>query len=431
MSWKAEYIILILISTSIDYYAGIKIESALTGRQKKYYLYFSLLANLGILVAFKYFNFITENILGIFTSDNEFKVTDLLLPVGISFYTFQSLSYTIDVYRNTIKAEKNFIKFALYVSFFPQLVAGPIERAKDLIVQFNRKVNFDYKRITHGLKLMFWGFFQKVAIADNIARLVDAVYNNPENYFGWNIILIAFLFAIQIYSDFSGYTDIARGAAKIMGFDLMINFKRPYFAKSIREFWQRWHISLSTWFRDYLYFSLGGNRTNKYKWFWTILITFALSGLWHGARWTFVIWGLYHALLYLIGFLLSKWKLVLKVRETPFFKLLRILSVFCFVVFGFMIFRAKSLSDLYILISNVFSDELFSFHLAFDKKVVIQNLLAGMIILVVWLIERKRNIVEYISGLNTYVRWAIYFSAVFYIIGFGHWGKQEFIYFQF
>ena len=433
MSWKAEYIFLILFSTSIDYFAAIKIEKTEQHSAKKQYLYLSLIVNLGTLFAFKYFNFFNENITGLFHRFNIFydsATFKLLLPVGISFYTFQSMSYTIDVYRKKIPVEQSFVKFALYVSFFPQLVAGPIERAGNLLPQFDIKHKFDYQRVSNSLKLMFWGFFQKLLIADNMARFVDVVYAHPENYYGWDIALVTFLFAIQIYADFSGYTDIARGAAKIMGYDLMMNFKRPYFAASIKEFWKRWHISLSTWFKDYVYISLGGNRAGKFQWLNAIVITFVLSGLWHGANWTFILWGFYHAVLYLTEHFIVKTSLKYK-KNIHIPHIINKLATFVMVAFAWMIFRANSVQDLGILIKHLFSKALFLPKLSFDHVSMLINFGAVLLLFGVWLIERKKNIVEYISEKPFWQRWTIYFISMLCIVGFGNWGMKPFIYFQF
>ena len=274
MCWKAEYLLLILISTFIDYFAAIQMSKQSVQSKRKIYLILSLVVNLGLLFGFKYFNFFNDSLRTIFNQFNIFydvPAFKVLLPVGISFYTFQTLSYTIDVYRGKRDPEKHLGIFALYVAFFPQLVAGPIERSTRLIPQLRKKYNFDYDRVTDGLKLMLWGFFKKVVIADRIAVIVNQVYNNPHDAAGFPFLIGTYLFAFQIYCDFSGYSDIAIGAAKIFGINLMENFRRPYFAKSIREFWQRWHISLSTWFRDYLYLSLGGSHITKWRWYYNII----------------------------------------------------------------------------------------------------------------------------------------------------------------
>ena len=281
MSWKAEYVILILISTIIDYFVAIKISREDNEKMRKIYLLLSIITNIGLLISFKYLNFISSSVsefLQLFSIQFSPIILDVLLPVGISFYTFQTLSYTIDVYRRRIKPERHFGIFAVYVSFFPQLVAGPIERGKNLLPQFLEKHYFDYIRVTNGLKLMLWGFFKKIVIADRLAVVVNAVYNNPTEFTGAPLILATVFFAFQIYCDFSGYSDIAIGTAQVMGYNLMDNFKRPYFAGSISEFWQRWHISLSTWFRDYLYIPLGGSRVSIPRWYFNLIIIFIVSG---------------------------------------------------------------------------------------------------------------------------------------------------------
>lgn len=303
MSWNPKYALLIGISTIITYLSGILIEKSnkITDKQKskffkKLWVFLSLFINLSILFLFKYCNFFTYTLTKIFSLINiTIKVPsfDFILPVGISFYTFQALSYTIDVYRGNIKFEKNLGKYALFVSFFPQLVAGPIEKSKDLLNQFNEKHIFDYNRVKNGLVLMLWGFFQKVFISDRLAILVDTVFNNPSNYKGLEIIVASVFFAIQIYCDFSSYSNIARGAAEVMGFDLSLNFKQPYFSKSIQEFWRRWHITLGAWFKDYLYIPLGGNKCSKWRRYFNNMVVFLISGLWHGAAINFIIWGGY------------------------------------------------------------------------------------------------------------------------------------------
>ena len=297
MCWKPEYIFLILFSTIVDYYCGLKMEGAQNRTYKKLFLTLSLFTNLSVLFAFKYLNFFSDSIRYILNEFNIFyniPYFNVLLPVGISFYTFQTLSYTIDVYRGQKKAEKHLGVFALYVSFFPQLVAGPIERSTRLLPQLKKENSFDYLRFKNGLLLMLWGFFKKIVIADRLAVLVNTVYNNPIDYQGITLIIATIFFAFQIYCDFSAYSDIAIGASKIMGYDLMKNFNRPYFSKSIAEFWRRWHISLGSWFRDYLYFFLGGNKKGQLIWYKNLMLVFLISGLWHGANWTFVIWGFLH-----------------------------------------------------------------------------------------------------------------------------------------
>ncbi|MGE0267487.1 MAG: MBOAT family protein [Candidatus Omnitrophota bacterium] len=292
MCWKPEYVVLIILSTLIDYYIGLSMAEAKNRTHAKHLLTLSIICNLGVLFAFKYYNFFNASFRELFSHFNifynvpSFKV---LLPVGISFYTFQSLSYTIDVYSGKRPAEKHLGLFALYIAFFPQLVAGPIERSTHLLPQLYKKNHVDYQRVTDGLKLILWGLFKKIVIADRLAYFVNYVYNNPAGGHGYYILIATYFFAFQIYCDFSGYSDIAIGSAQVMGYELMENFKRPYLAQSIPEFWKRWHISLSTWFKEYLYFPLGGNRVPVLLWARNILVVFLLSGIWHGANWTFFV----------------------------------------------------------------------------------------------------------------------------------------------
>ncbi len=301
-AWRAEYLLLIVASTTFDYAVALALDRADRPIRRRLLLAASLAANLTLLGTFKYFNFFADSFESLARRMGmEYLAPhlDVLLPVGISFYTFQSMSYTIDVYRRRVPAERHAGMFALFVAFFPQLTAGPIGRAKELLPQLKRTASFDYERTRSGLALLLWGFFKKIVIADRLAIVVNFVYANPERCPGPLLILGTVFFAFQIYCDFSGYTDIARGCARIFGVELMKNFDRPYFATSINDFWRRWHISLTTWFRDYLYIPLGGNRSGRRRWIVNIVVVFLISGLWHGANWTFVVWGLVHALVYL------------------------------------------------------------------------------------------------------------------------------------
>ncbi|MGL6168515.1 MAG: MBOAT family O-acyltransferase, partial [Fusobacteriaceae bacterium] len=306
MNWNPKYAILMGTSTLVTYLSGILIEKSNSileenqrNKMRKLWVFLSFGINLSILFFFKYFNFLGTNITYILSKIHigvKIPNFDMLLPVGISFYTFQALSYTMDVYRGDVKAQKNLGKYALFVSFFPQLVAGPIERSTHLLAQIDKEYNFEYERVKNGLLLMLWGLFKKIVIADRLAVLVNTVYNNPTNYEGFVLIIASVFFAFQIYCDFSSYSDIAIGAANVMGYDLMKNFNRPYFSKSIGEFWRRWHISLGTWFRDYLYFPLGGSKVSKSKRYRNIMVVFLVSGLWHGASWNFIVWGGLHGI---------------------------------------------------------------------------------------------------------------------------------------
>ena len=295
MAFIPIYILILFVTITIDYFAGIWIENS-QGNNRKWFLVMSIISTCLVLFVFKYFNFFLGNVAAIakFLHWNyPIEILNIILPIGLSFHTFQSLSYVIEVYRNNQKAEHNFGIYSLYVMFYPQLVAGPIERPQNLLHQFYEKHSFDFERVVDGLKLMAWGLFKKVVVADRLALIVNGVYDNPTQFSGSSLILslATVFFAFQIYCDFSGYSDIARGCARVMGFKLMVNFDRPYFSKSIAEFWKRWHISLSTWFRDYLYISLGGNRVSTSRLYFNLFITFLISGLWHGANWTYVIWG--------------------------------------------------------------------------------------------------------------------------------------------
>lgn len=354
MNWKPIYAILIFGSTFITWGSGYMIDQTENKSKRKLYLTLSLIINFGILILYKYFDFINESVFAMLEMANlrwPVPNLDLLLPVGISFYTFQAVGYTIDVYRGDLKAEKNLGIYALFVSFFPQLVAGPIERATNLLPQFRKKHYFDWERLASGLKQMIWGFFMKVVIADRLSLLVNAAYNNVEAHNGTTLLIATIFFAFQIYCDFAGYSNIAIGAARIMGFDLMTNFRRPYFSTNIGEFWHRWHISLSTWFRDYVYIPLGGNRVGIARNYFNIFITFVVSGIWHGANWTFVIWGGLHGL-YITS---QKYLGIDKFRFDKFtaFKAALIFINFFLVILAWVFFRANNTSDAFIVLDKI------------------------------------------------------------------------------
>ncbi|HLP50774.1 MAG TPA: MBOAT family O-acyltransferase, partial [Chitinophagales bacterium] len=305
MFFKPVYILILFFTIIIDYYAGILIAEA-SGPRRKFYLSWSLVANIAVLAIFKYFNFINGNIevlLQSFGVENPIPYLQILLPIGLSFHTFQAMSYTIEVYRGNQKAERNFITYALYVMYYPQLVAGPIERPQNVLHQFYEKHDFNHDRVVSGLKQMMWGFVKKMVVADRLAIFVNVVFSEPSQYHGITVIWAIIFFTFQIYCDFSGYSDIALGASRIMGIELMVNFNVPYISTSIKEFWSRWHISLSTWFRDYFYISIGGNRVSKPRWYFNVFAVFLVSGLWHGANWTFVIWGALHGTYQVFGHL--------------------------------------------------------------------------------------------------------------------------------
>jgi len=359
--WNPAYLLLIVTSTLIDYLAGLAMGRAGSRRRRRKYLVLSLLTNLGLLFSFKYFNFLNRSLraalaaLGVSIDLPELNV---LLPVGISFYTFQTLSYTIEVYRGRREPERHPGIFALYVSFFPQLVAGPIERAGNLLPQLRLRQRFDYDRVAEGLRLMAWGMFKKVAIADRLALIVDRVYGDPTGFEGPHLVLGTVFFAFQIYCDFSGYSDIAIGAARVMGVRLMRNFNRPYLAASIADFWRRWHISLTTWFRDYVYIPLGGNRTGRGRWRFNVAVVFLVSGMWHGANWTFLVWGALHGTFFLLEHATRNVRAKLA-AVSPFASRPRlrraagVAATFLAVTFAWIFFRAESVSDAFHVVGHL------------------------------------------------------------------------------
>jgi D-alanyl-lipoteichoic acid acyltransferase DltB (MBOAT superfamily) len=453
MSWNPAYIILIILSTVVDYFAGLKMGTTDDKSKRKKYLFGSLFINLGMLFFFKYYNFFNDSItylikeVSILQYGGVLPTFDLLLPVGISFYTFQTLSYTIDVYRGKKEPERHFGIFALYVSFFPQLVAGPIERSTRLLPQFKEEYEFDYVRVTDGLKLMLWGFFKKVVVADRLAIFVNGVYNDVQGAEGIPLILATVFFAFQIYCDFSGYSDIAIGAAQVMGFNLMDNFKRPYFAKSVPEFWRRWHISLSTWFKDYVYIPLGGNRVSKTRYYANLFITFLISGLWHGAAWTFVIWGALHGFYQIFSLVTKKYRDKFKesiglVNYPTLNKYLQIGITFILVDFAWIFFRANSLTDAWYIIRNLFSGitsqissiGMLSISLSgfgFSKYELAVAVGVILIMEAIHLIQRHGSIRHMMRDKPIWFRWSLYYALIFMILFLGAYGNQEFIYFQF
>jgi alginate O-acetyltransferase complex protein AlgI len=457
MCWNASYALLLATSTVITYLSGLLIGKANRikddkRRQKlrKLWVFLSFALNLGILFFFKYFNFAVDNLNLVLDAFHMKLLTpefDILLPVGISFYTFQALSYTVDIYRGDLPPEKNLGKYALFVSFFPQLVAGPIERSKNLITQIHEKHTFCYSEVKNGLLLMLWGFFQKLVIADRAAILVNQVFNQYTEYAGFQIAIAVVLFAMQIYCDFAGYSNIAIGAAHVMGFSLMKNFDRPYFSKSIPEFWRRWHISLSTWFRDYLYIPMGGNRKGVLRKYFNIMVTFLASGLWHGASWNYVVWGFLHGLYQVIGGILKpvreavvKW---FHIDRSLFSnKLLRILWTFLLVNFAWIFFRAPGISEAFGIIGKLFSS--FNPWIFFDGSLYTLGLVQKdfwmlvfslVILAAVSLMQRKGSLRESLEKQNIIFRWCLYFAALFFVLIFGVYGPNfdasAFIYFQF
>ncbi len=431
MNWKPAYAILILSSTIITWFCAILIEKTEIKKRKFFLLTFSLIINFGILFLYKYFNFFNESVYAVLDLLNirwEVPNLDLLLPVGISFYTFQAVGYTVDVFRGDLKTERNFKIYALFVSFFPQLVAGPIERAKNLLPQFRKKHYFDSSRLVIGLKQMIWGYFMKVVIADRLALYVNATFNNVDAHNGTSLLIGTVFFAFQIYCDFAGYSNVAIGASRIMGFDLMKNFNRPYFALNISEFWHRWHISLSTWFRDYVYIPLGGNRVSKSRNYLNLFITFALSGIWHGASWTFFIWGSIHGFFLII----QKYLKFDQIEHDSIFikKIGLIIFNFIIVCIAWIFFRANSLSDAFIVIEKIVSDPGLPFT---ESATTLLYGLFGLSILIIKEIMDELSPNRYNSFENSNSLISAFKMAVLIVIilSIGVFDGSQFIYFQF
>jgi D-alanyl-lipoteichoic acid acyltransferase DltB (MBOAT superfamily) len=434
MSWNYKYVILILAATAINYMAGIFIGSTQNKLKRKAFLTIGVVTSLGILFFYKYFNFFGDSLNALF---QQFSIAqtipyyDVLLPVGISFYTFQTLSYTIDVYYRKQPVERHFGIFALYVSFFPQLVAGPIERSVNLLPQFYKKNDIDYARIRDGAILAIWGYFKKVVIADRLAEYVNTVYNQPTDHSGLQLALATFFFAFQIYCDFSGYSDIAIGTAKIMGYDLMTNFRRPYFSTNIREFWQRWHISLSSWFRDYVYIPLGGNRVAKWRWYLNLFITFLVSGLWHGANWTFVIWGALHGIYQVVG---TSFKNIMPRVSYPNLSFgVNVLITFLIVCFAWIFFRANNVSEAFYIVHKIFDFSTYSglvnlFHFKVD---LFFSLLFLSILLVIEVMMERGTLVNRLRAFSKPLKWTLLILILAVIMVFGKWDEVNFLYFQF
>ena len=441
MAFVPKYILILGFTIVIDYLAGIFIDK-MEGNRKRIFLIISILTNVGILFVFKYFNFFNENaerLANMIGWNYPISSLSIILPIGLSFHTFQSMSYIIEVYRGKHKPEKHFGIYALYVMYYPQLVAGPIERPQNMLWQFHTKHKFDAARTVDGLKLMAWGFFKKLVIADNLAIAVNAAYKSPEAVSGLTLVLATYFFAFQIYCDFSGYTDIARGASRIMGIELMQNFKLPYFAKTISEFWRRWHISLSSWFTDYVYISLGGNRCAKWKWQRNLMIVFLLSGLWHGAAWTYVIWGGLNGF-YLVSALWTKSlreKLAHSVRLNKYPRLQNTVKVFItfnLVCFSWIFFRATSFTNARFIIKKIFTDLSFSLNFGNVGITKYQVLLCCTVVLflvIVQLFQRSKVLSEEIAKKPVVIRWGIYYAGLILIILFGVFNTSSFIYFQF
>lgn len=436
MCWDIKYTLLIVASTVVTYFCGLALDW-IRGKCKceqkslrycKLILVLCCLFNLGLLLFFKYFTWLADNI-NLLLGRTITLPFSIVLPIGISFYTFQALGYTIDVYRREIKAEKNFFRYALFVSFFPQLVAGPIGRAKNLMRQLECKRDFDYENVKSGFLLMLWGYFEKIVIADKAAILVDSVYSNYAEQHGAIIFVATVFFAIQLYCDFSGYSHIAIGAAKILNVNLMANFKQPYFALNIRDFWSRWHISLSTWFRDYLYIPLGGSRCSKTKKYCNLLITFLVSGLWHGASWHYVVWGLLHGVYQVLSDFTYKMRCTiinkLKIHTNCFsYRLMQRMITFLVVSFIWLFFRVETLPAAIVMCKKIFfqfnptillGEEMYN--LGLSSLQLLFLLVAICILLFVdYLHEKGKSIRLFLNNQNFLFRWLVYYIAVLGIL---------------
>lgn len=442
--WDWRFLSLIAVSTVIDYFAGQQIEKASSRKKQKMFLILSLCSNLGILGFFKYFGFFVQSFTEAFTMlghPMQYSGLHIVLPVGISFYTFQTLSYTIDVYRKKIPACNDFTAFAAFVSFFPQLVAGPIERATNLLPQFYSAKKFNYSQSVDGLRQMLWGLFKKVVIADNCAQFVNIIFANPESYSGSVLLFGAVCFSIQIYGDFSGYSDIAIGTARLFGFHLNRNFAFPYFSRDIAEFWRRWHISLSTWFRDYVYIPLGGSKLGKAKMIRNTLIVFTVSGLWHGANWTFVAWGLFNALWFLpLALIQNNRRHLNLVAENSALpnprELLQMALTFFLTTIGWVFFRADSIGSALHYLHELFSADLFSYPNFAQipiSTISPKNLVTLILFFFVmeWIGRRDNHALQNLFLRRPAIlRFSYYYLLCFLIYWFGG-PEQQFIYFQF
>ncbi|ESU25955.1 membrane bound O-acyl transferase MBOAT family protein [Flavobacterium limnosediminis JC2902] len=430
-----------MFSTGLDYYTGLKMKDASTVGMRKFWFWLSIGINVGFLGIFKYYNFFAESFAGLlsgFGFQANFWTLQVILPVGISFYTFHGLSYVIDIYKNRIEPERNIVDYSLFVSYFPLLVAGPIERATHLLPQIKKRRNFDYTKAVDGLRQILWGLFKKVVIADNCAKYVNVIFDNPESYSGSTLALGAVLFAFQIYGDFSGYSDIALGTSRLFGIELLKNFNYPYFSRDIAEFWRRWHISLSTWFRDYLYIPLGGSQGGALMKVRNTFIIFLVSGFWHGANWTFIAWGLLNALYIMPSIVLNTNRNNLDVvAKGKYFstlgELIQIIITFAITCFAWIFFRAKDLDSAFSYIKRIFTSSLFTIPKfnsnQFSTKVLL--ILILFFLLIEWIGRSYNHALEIKDSTSFYLKWTLYFFIFMTIMIWGVTTKTEFIYFAF
>ncbi|HMO60638.1 MAG TPA: MBOAT family O-acyltransferase [Ferruginibacter sp.] len=437
MAFVPVYILILGFTIVIDYFAGIFIEQS-KGKKRKMFLVASLIANIGVLAVFKYYNFINDNLTAILHGagyQNPIPYLSILLPIGLSFHTFQAMSYTIEVYRGHQPAERNFGIYSLYVMFYPQLVAGPIERPQNLLHQFYEKHYFDYDNAREGLKMMLWGFFKKLVVADRLAIYVNVVYNNAEDHSGMSLALATVFFAIQIYCDFSGYSEIAIGAARVMGFKLMTNFNRPYFARDIAEFWKRWHISLSTWFKDYLYISLGGNRVGIPRWYFNLFIVFLISGLWHGANWTFIVWGALNGAYLVLAIVFKNFNRKLNkisgLDKLPRLKtIVQVAVTFILICFTWIFFRAASIGEAWMIIKKIatLKGPLYYENIS---TLLYCFMAAGFLFAAEYKVQYMKGSFSLFNNRNWLVRNLAYAVVLILILLLGVFDGGQFIYFQF
>ncbi len=449
VSWEPAYAILLAFLTVFNYYLAIRLGKSTSPGRKRGILTLSIVSNAGLLFLFKYLGFFCGSLGALFTRYHlplSIPVVSIALPVGISFYTLKIMNYTIDVYRGKKEPEKKVGLFALFVAFFPQLIAGPIDRSTKLLPQFHEPHGFDYRRVTDGLKLILWGFFQKMVIADTLAVMVDQVYGKPGQYGAATLALATLFFTFQIYCDFSGYSDIAIGIAQVFGYTSMNNFERPYFSRSIPEFWRRWHISLSTWFRDYLYIPLGGNRISVPRWYVNLMIVFLVSGLWHGANWTFIVWGAVHGCFYISSVLTQGIRdrvvsLTGLSRFPVLHKGIKMILTFILVAFAWIFFKSNTISDAFFIVSRLFTEwgsssglgetrTLSSFISArfFEFCVGVAGIIAME---AVHLLQTRGSVREMLRAKPVWLRWGVYYGLIVAVLLLGNFGLKQFIYFQF
>ena len=433
MQFIPYYILILGSIIVIDYIAGLQIEATCDKKRKTYFLCFSIVANLMVLFIFKYYNFFLESFSAITGNSSSIPYLKFVLPIGLSFHTLQAMSYTTEVYRGNYKAERHFGKYALYVMFYPQLVAGPIERPQHLLPQWNECKIVQYSNVSKGLKLMIWGFFKKLVIADRIAVIVNAVYAAPAVYDPLSILFATYLFAFQIYCDFSGYSDIAVGAAKVMGYDLVENFRLPYLSSSLKQFWKRWHISLSSWLKDYIYIPLGGNRMKKWRWYYNLIIVFLLSGLWHGANTTFLVWGLLHGV-YLVLSLMIYPEREKIVPENLLMRGLGIFVTFHLVLFSWIFFRASSIHDAGVVLNKLVDFNNYAFRnmkILNDIRVEFIYTTCILTLLFLFIDPFMDALVKGRTRLSTAPVYLVFALILSCILLAGYFGKTEFIYFKF